>query len=97
MSRSSKTLAGPGYVILNILRVMNIIALLMVVVASWVMLVKTFVVSKVSGSSTRFAVAVLLTGIKFFFFDAVSHLITSLVGSKYTLSPEKILWLIRYL
>ncbi|KAI9789687.1 MAG: hypothetical protein M1816_005862 [Peltula sp. TS41687] len=62
MSRSAKTLAGPGYIILNILRVMNIIALLMVIVASWVMLVKTFVVSK------------------FFFFDAVSHLITSFVG-----------------
>lgn len=62
MAVSSKSLAGPGYVILNIMRAMNIIALVMVIVASWVMLVKTFVVSK------------------FFFFDAVSHLVTSLVG-----------------
>lgn len=47
MAFSSKSLAGPGYVILNIMRIMNIIALIMVIVASWVMLVKTFVVSKV--------------------------------------------------
>ncbi|KAI9887598.1 MAG: hypothetical protein M1823_000582 [Watsoniomyces obsoletus] len=62
MGLTSKPLAGPGYVVLNILRIMNIIALIMVIVASWVMLVKTFVVSK------------------FFFFDAVSHLVTSVVG-----------------
>lgn len=47
MALSSKSLAGPGYVILNILRVMNIIALMSVVAASVVMLVKTFIVSKV--------------------------------------------------
>ncbi|MCJ1481617.1 hypothetical protein MMC06_001776 [Schaereria dolodes] len=41
-----RSLAGPGYIILNTLRVMNIIALLAVVAASCVMLVKTFVVSK---------------------------------------------------
>ncbi|KAI9731727.1 MAG: hypothetical protein M1834_004516 [Cirrosporium novae-zelandiae] len=41
-----KSLAGPGYIILNVIRVMNIIALLTVVAASAVMLVKTFVVSK---------------------------------------------------
>lgn len=41
-----KSLAGPGYVVLNVIRVMNVIALLSVVAASFVMLVKTFVVSK---------------------------------------------------
>ncbi|KAI9855550.1 MAG: hypothetical protein M1824_006052 [Vezdaea acicularis] len=41
-----KPLAGPGYIILNIIRVLNIIALLSVIVASWVMLVKTFRVSQ---------------------------------------------------
>lgn len=43
-----KPLAGPGYVVLNLLRIMNIIALVAVMVASWVMLVKTFIISKVS-------------------------------------------------
>ena len=42
----NKSLAGPGYVILNIIRVCNIISLLAVIAASSVMLVKTFVVSK---------------------------------------------------
>lgn len=41
-----RSLAGPGYIILNALRVMNIIGLLAVIAASSVMLVKTFVVSK---------------------------------------------------
>ena len=41
-----KTLAGPGYLILNVIRVMNIVSLLAVIAASSVMLVKTFVVSK---------------------------------------------------
>ncbi|KAL8669217.1 MAG: hypothetical protein Q9168_006188 [Polycauliona sp. 1 TL-2023] len=54
-----KPLAGPGYVILNVIRAMNIIGLLAVIVASFSMLVKTFIVSK------------------FFFFDAVSHVITA--------------------
>jgi hypothetical protein len=39
-------LSGPGYVILNVIRAMNIISLLMVVIASFVMLVKTFIVSQ---------------------------------------------------
>ncbi|KAL8746728.1 MAG: hypothetical protein Q9190_001286 [Brigantiaea leucoxantha] len=54
-----KPLAGPGYIILNIIRGCNIIALLAVIVASFSMLVKTFIVSK------------------FFFFDAVSHVVTA--------------------
>lgn len=54
-----KSLAGPGYIVLNVIRVMNIIGLIAVIVASSVMLVKTFVISK------------------FFFFDAVSHIITA--------------------
>lgn len=47
MALSSKSLAGPGYIILNIVRVMNIIGLLAVATASVVMLVKTFAISKV--------------------------------------------------
>ncbi|KAI4104099.1 MAG: hypothetical protein LQ339_003952 [Xanthoria mediterranea] len=54
-----KPLAGPGYIILNVIRTMNIIGLFAVIVASFSMLVKTFIVSK------------------FFFFDAVSHIITA--------------------
>jgi len=46
MSFFNRSLAGPGFIILNTIRVMNIIALLAVIAASWVMLVKTFVVSK---------------------------------------------------
>lgn len=38
--------AGSGYVVLNVIRAFNIIALLAVMAASIVMLVKTFVVSK---------------------------------------------------
>ena len=41
-----RSLAGPGYVVHTVIRVMNIIALLSVVAASFVMLVKTFMVSK---------------------------------------------------
>jgi hypothetical protein len=37
----SATKSGPGYILLNLLRVCNIIALLLVVVASWIMLVMT--------------------------------------------------------
>lgn len=44
--KPSDPLAGPGYIILNIIRVFNIITLLAVIAASTVMLVKTFVVSK---------------------------------------------------
>ncbi|KAI9714424.1 MAG: hypothetical protein M1820_000385 [Bogoriella megaspora] len=46
MGLSAKSLAGPGYIILNVVRVMNIIALLAVACASVVMLVKTFNASK---------------------------------------------------
>lgn len=51
-------LTGAGYVVLNALRVFNIISLLMVVAACIVMLAKT------------------QTSSHFFFFDAVSHVIT---------------------
>lgn len=61
-----KPLAGPGYIILNVIRAMNIIGLFAVIVASFSMLVKTFIVSK------------------FFFFDAVSHVITASLSSKFT-------------
>jgi len=45
---SAEHLAGPGYIILNIVRGLNIITLTSVVASSVVMLVKTFIVSKVS-------------------------------------------------
>ncbi|KAF4551635.1 Hypothetical protein D9617_12g035230 [Elsinoe fawcettii] len=41
MALSSESLAGPGYIILNCIRVMNVIGLLAVVAASVVMLIKT--------------------------------------------------------
>ncbi|KAF2759611.1 hypothetical protein EJ05DRAFT_303795 [Pseudovirgaria hyperparasitica] len=62
MPLSAQKLAGPGYIILNVLRIMNIISLLSVIAGSMVMLVKTIIVSK------------------FFFFDAATNLITSLVS-----------------
>ncbi|KAI4629170.1 uncharacterized protein J4E87_003431 [Alternaria ethzedia] len=43
---SAEHLAGPGYIILNVLRGLNIIALASVVASSVVMLVKTFIISK---------------------------------------------------
>jgi len=43
---SSKRLAGPGYIILNVIRGGNIISLLAVITASILMVVKTFEVSK---------------------------------------------------
>ncbi|KAF2142415.1 uncharacterized protein K452DRAFT_297707 [Aplosporella prunicola CBS 121167] len=46
MPLSTKSLAGPGYIILNVIRGMNIVGLLAVTTASIVMLVKTFIVSK---------------------------------------------------
>ncbi|TAQ91484.1 hypothetical protein B7494_g249 [Chlorociboria aeruginascens] len=58
----SAKMAGPGYIILNILRAMNIISLLLVAVASWVMIVTTIKTSN------------------FFFFDGVSHFITSSIA-----------------
>ncbi|TKA63509.1 hypothetical protein B0A49_04536 [Cryomyces minteri] len=62
MTLSSKSLAGPGYIILNAIRGMNIVGLLAVACASVFMLVKTVTLSN------------------FFFFDAVSHIITAIVG-----------------
>ncbi|TKA75688.1 hypothetical protein B0A55_03185 [Friedmanniomyces simplex] len=62
MTLSPKSLAGPGYIILNGIRAMNIIGLLAVVTASVVMLVKTSLESN------------------FFFFDAVSHVLTAITG-----------------
>lgn len=38
---SNKSLAGPGYVILNVLRAMNIVAMVAVIGASILMLIKT--------------------------------------------------------
>ena len=55
-------LAGAGYVILNILRVLTIITLGSIIAGSWIMLVKT-----VQNSD-------------FFFFDSVSHFMTSTIS-----------------
>jgi hypothetical protein len=44
---SAEHLAGPGYIILNVVRGLNIVALASVVASSIVMLVKTFIISKV--------------------------------------------------
>jgi hypothetical protein len=44
---SESKLAGPGYIILNVIRVLNVISLALVVVASWVMLVMTVKTSNV--------------------------------------------------
>ncbi|KAI9829224.1 MAG: hypothetical protein M1826_005819 [Phylliscum demangeonii] len=79
----SRPKAGPGWICLNVLRGMSIAALIMVNVASWIMLVKTFIVSRVRGpfpaQDTRAPVD-LTHEIQFFFFDAASHLITSCVA-----------------
>ncbi|MCJ1244476.1 hypothetical protein MMC30_001674 [Trapelia coarctata] len=53
---------GRGYIILNAIRFVNLISLSLVLAASSIMIVKTFIVSK------------------FFFFDAVSHVITGLLS-----------------
>lgn len=50
---SAEHLAGPGYIILNVQRGLNIIALASVVASSIVMLVKTFIVSKVRSTTSR--------------------------------------------
>lgn len=64
MPLSAKSLAGPGYIILNALRVCNIICLLAVITASMVSLVKIKMTNQ------------------FFFFEAVTHVITFAVSSK---------------
>ena len=46
MPLTSKRLAGPGFIILNVIRGMNIIGLLAVVTASIIMVIRTFTVSK---------------------------------------------------
>ncbi|KAF2479838.1 hypothetical protein BDY17DRAFT_312778 [Neohortaea acidophila] len=62
MALSRKSLAGPGYIILNGIRVLNIISFLAVITGSVVMLIKTSVATK------------------FFFFDAVSHVLTAVTS-----------------
>lgn len=64
MPLSAKSLAGPGYIILNAMRVCNIICLLAVITASIVSLVKIKMTNQ------------------FFFFEAVTHVITLLVSGK---------------
>lgn len=74
MNPDSK-MRGPGYIILNVLRVFNIISLITVVVASWVMLVRTvqtsnvwdsyFVLQIVISLLTTFTVLLLRRGLAF--------------------------------
>lgn len=66
-------LAGGGYITLNVIRVLNIISLLLVAIASWVMLVMTVKTSN------------------FFFFDGVSHFITSVLAC-FLIVSEANLW-----
>lgn len=54
---SSKSLAGPGYIILNILRGMNIIGLLAIIAAALVMLIKTKIINSVRFSSITITTA----------------------------------------
>jgi hypothetical protein len=75
---SAEHLAGPGYIILNVLRGLNIIALASVVASSVVMLVKTFIVSKVL--LPAFFQVSRSDQTQFFFFDACSHVITAVAG-----------------
>ncbi|KAL9052222.1 MAG: hypothetical protein Q9162_005547 [Coniocarpon cinnabarinum] len=55
---STKTLAGPGYIVLNVLRAFNIVTLLAIAAAAIVLLIKIHINDN------------------FFFFEAVSHVIT---------------------
>jgi hypothetical protein len=78
-------MSGKGFIILNVLRVFNIISLITVVAASWVMLVRTVQTSNV------YTPAQLLNRFcwhneQFFFFDGVSHFITSVIGIFLTIS-----------
>lgn len=77
MNTESK-LSGAGYLILNVLRVLNIIVLLLVAIASWVMLVMTVKTSS------------------FFFFDGVSHFITSTCALFLIASEVPFRWLKTY-
>ena len=78
---SPHRLAGPGYIILNVLRVMNIVGLLSIIAASVVMLAKLGLESNVSVSNRRSTSEFSCT-VQFFFFDAVSHVVTVFVSSK---------------
>jgi hypothetical protein len=75
---SAEHLAGPGYIILNVMRGLNIIALASVVASSIVMLVKTFIISKVGIPRLRLRLEANQS--QFFFFDACSHVITAVAG-----------------
>ncbi|KAI9734794.1 MAG: hypothetical protein M1818_006781 [Claussenomyces sp. TS43310] len=58
-SAMGERMAASGFIILNVVRGFNILSLLLVAVASWIMLVRSIQTSN------------------FFFFDGVSHVITS--------------------
>lgn len=64
MASLKESLAGPGYVILNAIRVLNIISLLDIIAASVVLIVKIHIENS------------------FFFFDAVTHVMTAVVSRK---------------
>lgn len=81
--------AGSGFVVLNVLRTLNIIVLIMAAIAAIVMLIKTFVLNKVSpaigpipdtNSTSSINQLTSSSTTKFFFFDAVSHIITTIIA-----------------
>lgn len=84
MPLTSKRLAGPGFIILNVLRAMNITALLSVIAASMIMVIKTFTASKVFENLALYSVAYArLTCFQFFFFDGATHCLTAISSSMF--------------
>jgi hypothetical protein len=82
MPLTSKRLAGPGFIILNVLRAMNITGLLAVIAASIIMVIRTFTASKVISVIWPFrSNLATLTHDQFFFFDGATHIITALSSS----------------
>ncbi|TID13776.1 hypothetical protein E2P81_ATG01713 [Venturia nashicola] len=77
MPLTSKRLAGPGFIILNVLRAINIIALLSVIAASMIMVIKTFTASKVHHIHTPI-LDNNAESVKFFFFDGATHCLTAI-------------------
>jgi len=77
MALSPKSLAGPGYIILNAIRVMNIIGLLAVITASVVMLVKTSVATKLFFFDAVSHVLTAITGSEYPRFPSAADLVAN--------------------
>lgn len=86
MTLSPRSLAGPGYVILNGIRVVNIISLLAVIAASVVALVKIVVNNQVGPPEDIKSFKETDFNNQFFFFEAVTHVITAFISSKSNLT-----------